>query len=78
MAGLYTVQKNLQKPDYMDGMIRLTKYKTPLLTLLKRGKKPVNWAFFIWAPCSGIFFAANLPANSFNPPSSAKIHTWSA
>ena len=44
MAGLYTVQKNLQKPDYMDGMIRLTKYKTPLLTLLKRGKKPVNWA----------------------------------
>ena len=25
-------------------MIRLTKYKTPLLTMLKRGKKPVNWA----------------------------------
>ena len=44
MGGLYTVQKNLQKPDYMDGMIRLTKYKTPLLTMLKRGKKPVNWA----------------------------------
>lgn len=44
MAGLYTIQKNLQKPDYMDGMIQLTKYKTPLLTLLKRGKKPVNWA----------------------------------
>ena len=44
MAGLYTVQKNLTKPDYMDGIIQLTKHKTPLLTLLKRGKKPVNWA----------------------------------
>lgn len=44
MAGLYTVQKNLVKPDYMDGMIQLTKYKTPLLTMLKRGKKPTNWA----------------------------------
>lgn len=44
MAGLYTVQKNLTKPDYMDGIVQLTKHKTPLLTLLKRGKKPVNWA----------------------------------
>ena len=44
MAGLYTVQKNLVKPDYMDGVIRLTSHKTPLLTLLKRGKKPVGWA----------------------------------
>ncbi|MBE6395544.1 MAG: hypothetical protein E7046_00890 [Lentisphaerae bacterium] len=43
MAGLYTVQKNLVKPDYMDGVIRLTRHKTPLLTLLKRGKKPVDW-----------------------------------
>lgn len=43
MAGLYTVQKNLVKPDYMDGVIRLTSHKTPLLTLLKRGKKPVDW-----------------------------------
>lgn len=44
MAGLYTVQKNLVKPDYMDGVIRLTSHKTPLLTLLKRGKKPIGWA----------------------------------
>lgn len=44
MAGLYTVQKNLVKPDYMDGVIRLTSNRTPLLTLLKRGKKPVGWA----------------------------------
>ena len=44
MGGLYTVQKNLVKPDYMDGVIRLTSHKTPLLTLLKRGKKPVGWA----------------------------------
>lgn len=44
MAGLYTVQKNLVKPDYMDGMIQLTKYRTPLLTMLRRGKKPTNWA----------------------------------
>lgn len=44
MAGLYTVQKNLVKPDYMDGVIRLTSHRTPLLTLLKRGKKPVGWA----------------------------------
>lgn len=43
MAGLYTVQKNLVKPDYMDGVIRLTRHRTPLLTLLKRGKKPVDW-----------------------------------
>lgn len=44
MGGLYTVQKNLQKPDYMDGMVQLTKFRTPLLTMLKRGRKPVNWA----------------------------------
>lgn len=41
---LYTMNKVLRKPDYFDAVIKSVTHKTPLLTILKRGEKPTDWA----------------------------------
>ena len=41
---LYTMNKVLRKPDYFDAVIKSVTQKTPLLTILKRGQKPVDWS----------------------------------
>lgn len=38
------MQKVLRKPDYFDAVIKSVTQKTPLLTILKRGAKPTDWA----------------------------------
>ena len=41
---LYTMNKVLRKPDFFDAVIKSVTHKTPLLTILKRGAKPTDWA----------------------------------
>ena len=41
---IYTMNKVLRKPDYFDAVVKSVTHKTPLLTILKRGAKPTDWA----------------------------------